>query len=177
MKTRPLPVRRKFADARDQIEYLRQKLLYWLYEREDASRARIYAERLARLLSRSSPGHEAILPEECWSLICESRGNMAGAIEHRENEIRLMRRLHELARTSPKRDDILRLHGYDDLCDRLELLAVLCYDDGQLDRAIEALQESKKLCKQRGVAFHGQDLHEEYLAEKSIGHKNGRIRT
>lgn len=54
------------------------------------------AERLARLLSKSDPRHESICGEECRSLIQEAKRNLPQAIEHRENEIRLIRRLHEL---------------------------------------------------------------------------------
>jgi hypothetical protein len=167
MKTEPPPDRRKFADARDEAEYLYHKLLYWLYEREDPARARIFAERLARLLSNTSPGPGAIFPEECWSLICEARGDMAGAIKHRENEVRLLQRLQEISQNSPQREDLLRLHGYDDLSDRLNLLAVLYHDSGQLDQAIEMLHESKALCDQHGIAFDGGQLLREYLEEKS----------
>ena len=41
MKTKAPPDRRKFADERDQIDYLYHKLLYWLYEREDRVRAQL----------------------------------------------------------------------------------------------------------------------------------------
>jgi hypothetical protein len=167
MKTEPPPDRRKFADARDEAEYLYHKLLYWLYEREDPARARAFAERLARLLSRVSPDHGAIFPEECWSLICEARGDLPGAIKHRENEIQLMKRLHKISRDSPQREEILRLHGYDDLSDRLDLLAVLYHDSGQLVRAIDTLQESKRLCALHGIAFDSEDLLQEYLEEKA----------
>ncbi|MCI0464622.1 MAG: hypothetical protein L0Z62_47455 [Gemmataceae bacterium] len=167
MKTKPPPDRRRFADARDEAEYLYHKLLYWLYEREDPARARAFAERLARLLTKAAAPHGAIFPEECWSLICEARGDLPGAIKHRENEVRLMKRLHEISRNSPQREDILRLYGYDDLSDRLDLLAVLYHDSGQLDRAIETLQESKRLCAQHGIAVDGEDLLRDYLREKS----------
>jgi hypothetical protein len=166
MKTKPPPDRRKFADARDEVEYLYHKLLYWLYERKDSVRARAFAARLARLLSRVSPGHEAIFPEECWSLICEARGNLSGAIKHRENEVRLMKRLHEISRNGPHRQAILRLHSYEDLSGRLDLLAVLYHDSGHLEQAIERLQESKRLCQEHGIAFDGGDLLRDYLVEK-----------
>jgi tetratricopeptide (TPR) repeat protein len=174
MKTEPPPDRRKFADDRDEAEYLYQKLLYWLYEREDPTRARAFAERLARLLSNVSPDHRAIFPEECRSLICEAKGDLPGAIKHRENEVQLMKRLHEISRNSPQREDLLRLHGYDDLSDRLDLLAALYHDSGQLDRAIEALQESKRLCAQHRIAFDGGELLRECLEEKR--NTGGRLR-
>ncbi len=166
MKTEPPPDRRKFADDRDKDEYLYHKLLYWLYERHDAARARAFAERLARLLSRASRSDEAIVPEECRSLICEARGDLPGAIKHRENEIRLMKRLHAISRTSPQREDLLRLHGYGDLSDRLDLLAVLYHESGQQDRAIATLQDSKRLCEESGIAFDGEDLLRDYVRER-----------
>jgi hypothetical protein len=166
MKTNPPPDRRKFADARDQIDYLYHKLLYWLYEREDRVHARAFAKRLGQLLSTSSPGHDAIFPEECWSLICEAKEDLAGAIKHRENEVRLMKLLHEISRRSPQHDDVFRLYGYDHLSDRLDLLAVLYHDSGHLDKAISTLHESRQLCEKHGVKFDGEDVLQEYLEEK-----------
>jgi hypothetical protein len=166
MKTKAPPDRRKFADARDEMEYLYDKLLYWLYEREDRKRAGAFAQRLARLLSKVSPGHEAIFPEECWSLICEARQDLAGAIEHRENEVRLIRRLHEISRNTKHGDLIFKQYGYDDLSDRLDLLAILYHNHGNPDKALRTLHESKQLCKKHGVKFDGEDIVREYLAEK-----------
>jgi len=181
MKTEPPPGRRKFADERDQIDYLYQKLLYWLYEREDKARARAFAESLAQLLlSKSFPGHDAIFPEECWSLICEAKEDLMGATKHRENEIRLIKRLHAISRNSPQKEDLFRLYGYEDLSDRLDLLAVLYHDSGYLDKAISTLHESKQLCEKHGVKFDGEDIIQEYLSEitdcagqSGVGQKKG----
>jgi hypothetical protein len=167
MKTKPPPDRRKFADARDQIDYLYHKLLYWLYEREDKVRARGFAKRLAHLLSKSSPGHDAIFPEECWSLICEAKHDLAGAIKHRENEVRLIKRLHEISRSTPQQDAVFRLYGFDDLSDRLDLLAVLYHDNCNLDKAISTLHESRQLCEKQGIKFDGEEMIQEYLEEKA----------
>ena len=158
MKTKPPPDRRKFADARDQIDYLYHKLLYWLYEREDKVRAQAYAERLAKLLSQSSCENEAIFPEECWSLIFEAKEDLPRAIAHRENEIRLIRRLHEISRGTRQQEPIFGLYGYDNLSDRLDLLAVLYRDSGNLDKAISTLRESKQLCEEHGLKFDGEDI-------------------
>jgi hypothetical protein len=166
MKTEPPPDRRKFTDERDQIDYLYHKLLYWLYDREDRVRARAFAKRLARLLSKSSAVHDAIFPEECWSLICEAKEDLPGAIKHRENEVRLIQRLHEISRAAPQQFSIFRLYGCGDLSDRLDLLAVLYHDNGNLDKAISALHESKQLCEKHGVEFDGEDILQEYLEEK-----------
>ena len=167
MKGKPPPDRRKFADEWDEIGYLYDKLLYWLYRRADAEKARPYAERLERLLPRVTPEHEGIFGEECWSLVYEAKGNLPKAIEHRENEVRLIRQLHEIARNTPHENLVLKQYGYDDLSDRLDLLAVLYHDSGNLDKAISTLYESRRLCAKHGLKFDGEDLLQEYLEEKT----------
>jgi hypothetical protein len=165
MKTKPPPVRRKFASQRDQVDYLYHKLLYWLYERGDKTRARMFADRLGPVLAKSSPGHDAIFPEECWSLICEAKDDLPGAIKHRKREIKLIGRLHEISRNTPKEKDIFGLYGMDDLSERLDLLAVLYHDSGNLDHAIRTLHESKRLCDEEGIEFDGDDILREFLEE------------
>lgn len=166
MKAKPPPDRRKFANAWDEIGYLYDKLLYWLYEREDARKARPYAERLEQVLPKAAPDHGAIFGEECWSLVYETKGDLRKAIEHRENEVRLIRRLHKISRRAPYEDLVLKDYGYGDLSDRLDLLAVLYHDSGDLDKALSTLQESRQLCQKHGVKFDGEDLVKEYMEEK-----------
>ena len=166
MKTSPPPGRRKFASDWDEIEYLYHKLLYWLYRREDVGKARSYADRLERLLRQAAPNHQAILGEECWSLVHETRGNLRKAIEHRENEIHLIRRLHQMARNAPQAEHLLKDYGYEALSDRLDLLATLYHDSGDLENAIRALEESQQLCDAQRITFDGKDLLDEYLGEK-----------
>ena len=167
MKVKPPPDRRKFAHEWDEIGYLYDKLLYWLYQRADGAKARPFAERLELLLPRAAPDHEAIFGEECWSLICETKGDLPKAIKYRENEVRLIRRLHELSRNAPHAELVLNDYGYDDLSDRLDLLATLYHDSGNLDKAMSILQESKRLCEAHGMKFDGDDILQEYLAEKA----------
>jgi hypothetical protein len=166
MKTEPPRQRRKFAGARDEMDYLYHKLLYWLYERQDRARASAFGERLARLLSRASPTHDAIFPEECRSLICEARDDRRGAITHRMTELRLIKRLHETSRHTPQEGDVFGLYGYEDLRDRLDLLATLYHDSGALDQALAVLRESKQLCDEHGISFDADDILEECLEEK-----------
>jgi hypothetical protein len=167
MKDKPPSDRRTFAGEWDEIGYLYDKLLYWLYQRADAGKARRYAQRLERLLHAAAGGHDAILGEECWSLVHEAKGDLPKAIEFRENEIRLIRRLHELSRGAPYEAVALEEYGWDDLSDRMDLLAVLYHDSGDLDKAIATLQESKELCRKNGIAFDAEDLLQEYREEKS----------
>jgi DNA polymerase III delta prime subunit len=164
--------RRKFAHERDEIDYLYGKLLYWFYEREDSRKARPFADRLERLLKRTAPHQEAIFAAECWSLIYELRGDPLKAIRHRENEVRSIKRLHEIAGKTSNRGFVLSRYGYSDLSDRLDLLAILYHDNGDLDRAIQTLQESRQLCQQHGIVFDGQDLLQEYLHDKRAS-RNG----
>jgi hypothetical protein len=166
MKAKRSPYRRNFANRWDEIRHLYQKLLYWLYQRGDAGKARPYAERLARLLAEADPGHEAIFGEECRSLVCEAKGDLAKAIKHRENEIRLIRRLHEISRGKPYEEFALEGYGSADLSDRLDLLATLYHDSGDLDRAISTLRESKRYCQGHGIRFDGEDILREYLEER-----------
>lgn len=101
MKTKPPPHRRKFANEGDEIEYLYDKLLYWLHVRHEADKARPYAERLAKVLPKADPKNKAILGQECWSLVYEVRGNQPAAIKHREKEIDLIRQLHSFCKNAP----------------------------------------------------------------------------
>jgi tetratricopeptide (TPR) repeat protein len=171
MKGKPPPDRRKFADEWDEVGYLYDKLLYWLYERVDAEKTRPYAEKLEQLLSIVAPEPEGIFGEECWSLVHEAKGNLAKAIKHRENEVRLIRRLHDISRNAPHEKLILKQYGYDDLSDRLDLLAVLYHDSGDLDKALKTIKESKQLCAKHGIKFDAADILAEYLHEKRSSKK------
>jgi tetratricopeptide (TPR) repeat protein len=169
MKTKRPTHRRVFANAKDEIGYLYDKLLYWLYDRGDANKARPYAKRLERLLPQVDPDNEGIFGKECWSLIHEAQGDLAGAIKHRENEIRLIRRLHEMNRKGLVSSATLKGYGYDDLSDRLDLLAILYHNSGNLEKAIEILRESKKICQRHAAKFDGAELLRDYQQEKGFG--------
>ena len=169
MKTKPPPDRRRFATAWDEIGYLYDKLLYWLYKRGDPTRARRYARRLERLVSSADPRQEAIFGQECRSLVCEALGDHCKAIEYRENEIRLIRKLHSISGDARSHGSALKAYGWEDLSDRLDLLAILYHDSGALQKAIAALRESKQLCKSHGLKFDGGDILQEYLEELHAG--------
>jgi tetratricopeptide (TPR) repeat protein len=158
MKVKSPSIRHKFANEWDELEYLYDQLLYWLYERQNPAKARRYAKRMAPLLEKADPDHEAIFGEECRSLMHEAKGDLPKAIEHRKNEIRLVRRLHEISHQAPFENRILKDYGYADLSDRLDLLALLYYENGDLDEAMTTLLESKQLCKEHGIKFDAEDV-------------------
>ncbi len=99
-------------------------------------------------------------------MICEANEDLPRAIKHRENEVRLIQRLHEISRGRPQQFSVQRLYGYDDLSDRLDLLAALYHDHGNLAHAISTLQASKQLCAKHGCKFDAEDLLQEYLEEE-----------
>jgi len=166
MATESIRTRRKFAGEWDEIKYLYDKLLFWLYERDDRRKSRPICDRLEPLLKKVAAKGEAILGEECWSLVYEVRREFGKAIQHRRREIELITRLLRGAERAPNRESIFRLCDYSDLSDRYDLLAILYHDAGDLDRAIETLRESKRLCKKHRIEFDAQDILDDYLAEK-----------
>ena len=62
------------------------------------------------------------------------------------------------------------IYDYHDLSDQYDLLAILNHDASDFDRAIETLRESKRLCKKHRIEFDGQDILDDYLAERPSRH-------
>jgi hypothetical protein len=100
---------------------------------------------------------------------CLYARQLSGAIEHRREEIRLIRRLHKLAQgqDAASADFILGQYGPADLRDRLYLLAKLYREADNLTKAIAALEESRTLCQASGIKFEQKDLLRKYLREAS----------
>lgn len=163
---KPPVTRKRFHGEWDELEYLYRKIIYWLYGRGDLRRALDFRDRFEQLLWQIATSHDAIFGEECWSILSELEGNLRGAIRHREREIDLILRLWEVSEHSPAKDVALSRYGSDALCDRLDLLAMLYHDAGDLDRAIVLLVESKRLCESTGSSFGWEDLLQEYLDER-----------
>lgn len=147
----------------DEAERLYDKLLYWLYKREAPAKARPYADRLEGLLACLDPRQQAIFGQECRSLAREANEDLAGAIKHRKKEIRLIRALQASSRGKPEEGFAFTAYGNDDLSDRLDLLAELYRANGDPDKAIATLKESRKLCAKNGIPFDGEDLLQELL--------------
>jgi hypothetical protein len=166
MATKPTASRRKFCDAWDEIEYLYHKILHWFYPLRDRRRALAFCMRLKVLLKKVASQHEAIFGEECWSLLYEVQGDLPKAIKYRESEIKLIKHLWEISRGTPGEDFIFKQYDASDLSDRMDLLAILYHDAGDLDKALSVVRESEQFCKAHGIRFDGKDLLRDYLAEK-----------
>jgi hypothetical protein len=97
--------RRRFATAWGELEYLCRRIHYWLYRRKSSSAANRYAGRLERVLKRLPQNDLAILRAEGWALLCELKGEIRQALEHRQKEIKLIKRLHGSVKKSVQSGD------------------------------------------------------------------------
>ena len=171
MKSKPPPARRSFYSNWDEILYLYDKLLYWFYPLKDSGKSRHYADRLAKVLQKTPSSKGAIKGQECWSLVYEARKDLRKAIVYRQKEIRLIQRLHKVTtKKSIVGRAVLEGYGIAALSDRLDLLAILHHDSGDLSAAIRTLKKSRELCRKHRIPFDGKDLMADYLAEMLARH-------
>jgi tetratricopeptide (TPR) repeat protein len=166
--------RQDFTNIWDEIRHHRYWVIYWYYGYDNRSQAARHCRHLKRLLEKAAKDHENILGEECWSLVYEVEGDLTKAIEYREREIRLIEKLWRTA-TPETRDIVLKDYGPVDLSDRLDLLAGLYHQQGDLNRAIEILRQSQDLCHQYNVEFDGKEMLNEYRAEKARQLRKSRL--
>ena len=80
-----------------------------------------------------------------------------------------IRHLHGLVKDNPGRDYVFRQYDYGDLSDRLDILATLYAEQGNLGRAVELLHESRRFCESHQIPFDGQDLLDEYEQDRRAG--------
>jgi hypothetical protein len=157
MTTKPKSPMRS-GDKASRLKKLHLELLTALYEDEDIERARSIGDRLEVLLSKNAKFAGSILIDEIHSLIAESRGDWGEAIRCREREIRKILELHNLATTKQDRPYVLGQYDHSDVSDRLDLLAMLYADQGDLGQAVETLKDSRSYCSAHDVSFDGHEL-------------------
>jgi hypothetical protein len=126
---KPPNTQRSFANSWGELDYLCQKIRFWLYTRKQKTRAERYLDRLARILRELPENDAAIIREEGLALFHELQGELGSAIAHREREIRLTERLHKEAQ-SPRyaagtRSYMLRNREAVDLQERRAILETL----------------------------------------------------
>ncbi len=154
------------GESLDEIHRLYDDLVTSLYERHEAQRALEIADRLDAKLACFNSKAENIFIEECRSLVCEAREDLANAVKHREQEISLIRKAHELAEGTNDQQFVLSQYNYADLSERLDILAMLHRRGGNLKKAISTLEQSKQLCEAHGIRFDGDELLREYQGAK-----------
>jgi hypothetical protein len=170
----PPKTRRRFDDSWDEIEYCLEKFLYWYDHQGDRVNAQPFAVRLKGLLNRVEAPEAAILGRECLSLLAEFDGRLEAAIRHRRAEVALIDRLWAISLDSPQQRFVLSTCGPSILSDRLELLASLIAEAGDLDEAIRLLERSAQLCAEHKVTFHGEELLDDLREDRSRNAESSR---
>jgi hypothetical protein len=155
------------ASSHQDVETLYLKLLKRYYEEGDREKAKPLADEIEALLAASPVEAHSIRGEEIRSIIADLRGNLAAAIQSREAEIRKILELQTRTLNTPHWSFISQHYGFSDVSDRLDLLAILYDQSGELDRAIATLQESKDYCALHSIEFDAQDLLTELLQSRS----------
>ena len=128
-QAKPPCTQRRFASLWGELDYLCQKVRFWLYTKKQKSRAERYLDRLGKILRELPENDAAILREEGLALFYELKGELGSAITHREREIELTERLHAEAH-SPQyaagtRSYMLRNREPADLRERRAILQML----------------------------------------------------
>jgi hypothetical protein len=158
----------KTADRnRARLRRYYDKLVFWLYDRENAARAKYFAEKLKATITESRPRHDAIFVEDCRSLIAEANGDLKAAIRHRENAVALIRKLHAMSAGKLGEDYVLSQYGHADLRDEMGLLAGLYLEAGRVKEAVAVMREAKDYCRKHNLEFEDDDLLSETRARNS----------
>jgi hypothetical protein len=150
-------------------------LLEALYERNDIVDSKRFADRLESLVVTDASFAGSIFLDEIRSLIAEARGDLGEAIRCREREIRKLFELHTLSVGTPGQDYVLREYDHSDVSDRLDILASLYAEQGDLGQAIETLKDSKRYCAAHEIPFDGEEMLTELEKERASSFvRNGR---
>ena len=147
--------------APQEFESLYLSLVKLFYDKDDRKATEKIASRLEQVLAASPDYSASIRGEEIRSLIAEFRGDFAEAARSREAEIRKILELHALTANTDGWKYVSRQYDFSDVSDRLDLLAILYDTQGELDRAISTLWESRNYCESHQIPFDAQDLLEE----------------
>jgi hypothetical protein len=153
-------IRHKFNGAWDEIGYLSGQMLYWFYQRNDRRRAARFSERLRGLLAAHDRNCEAILGASARAIVAEVAGDLWTAIQTRERELELIAAWQN-ATVPPETK-------YDpaDVSDRMDLLAGLYWESGELEKAEALLLKSQRYCADLKIAFDGKKMLNELRREK-----------
>jgi hypothetical protein len=168
MKTDHVRTRRRFISKGDELVYVYEKMLYWFYHAGNRSRALRFSSRLEKLLKTEDADQGSIIGQQARALLAELHEDHRQAITHRNNVVRLIRRLWTISVGTPGEATCRRAYGASDLTDQLDLLAIAYHDAGDLKRAVATLLESQRVCHEHGVRFDGDELLQEYRGEQPM---------
>jgi hypothetical protein len=151
----------------DDFDSLYAELLRLFYEQEDRDKALKIAARLEAILESETDAAHSIRGDEVRSLIAELRGDLAEAVQRRQTEIRRILELQTSVLDARTREYVFRQYDYSDVSDRLDILATLYAEQGDLEHAVKVLHESRQFCELHEIPFDGQDLLDEYERARS----------
>jgi hypothetical protein len=157
----------KMRFSADGLESLYHELLKQYYDHGHLEHASEVASRLEEALAASPEFAQSIRGEEVRSIIAELRGDLPIAIQCREAEIRKILELHARTLNTPSWNYVSQRYDLSDVSDRLDLLAILYDKQGDSERAIAVLLESKEYCQSRQLPFDAQDLLDELEQARS----------
>ncbi|WP_004472972.1 hypothetical protein [Leptospira santarosai] len=147
-----MKTRKSFVSTWDELDYLYHKILKYFYGlTPNYTKAKLFANRLEKLLDTMELESMSIRVEECKSITCEIRGDLFGAIRHRRREIKLLKNLLLLPEYSKLVPELVGDNS--DLADRLILLAILYQNVGFSEKAIHCLEEARELAKKTFFSF------------------------
>jgi hypothetical protein len=149
---------RTSAPAPGIAEDLYVQFLDAFYEHDDREKALKLVPKLEATIAAKPKYAGSIRSEEVRSLIAELNGDYAEAARCREAEIRKILELHTLAANTSSWDTVARQYDHADVSDRLDLLALLYDRQGDTERAIAVLEESRQYCQSHEIPFDGTDL-------------------
>lgn len=142
-----------------QIDGLYHDLLLAFYKRQDRTAARRIAPKLSKLIASHDPLCQTVLGASSRSLLAELQGDWWSAIVARKREIELIKRLLD-----PKLPaGVASTHR--DISDRMDLLASLYWNAGDLHRAERTLLDSQRYCAEHRIKFDGADMLRELRGE------------
>lgn len=165
------PKRRRFVDEHDELRYLRQQLLYWLYEKKDVSHSASFARRVEEIWDSDPRLLWSVVGNECMALASEALGKTEASVTFRRKHIASIACVREYARSGLPFDQRRRLEEPDwyctawDLASAYDLLAVALWNDEKLPEALDALEESKRICKAFKLKFDARDVERDIRAE------------
>ena len=131
---------------------LYHRILDLFYGQGSKARAVPIAFRLLRILDKLDPNSDALLTLAARAVLAELDGDLVEAIQFRKRELVAMDRL------IAKRQLEAASLDFSDYADRLDLMANLSFDLGDLDAAEEAIGQSLAFCRKHGVKFDGKDI-------------------
>jgi len=164
MTTSTIAARKSAGQHRARVRRYYDKLVHWLYDRENATRAKYFAEKLKTALVEVRPRDDAIFVEDCRALIAEANGDLKVAIRHRENVVGLIRKLHAISAGKPGEDYVLNQYGHADLRDEMGLLADLYLEVGRVTDGVAVLKQAREYCRKHLLEFEDERVLAEYLA-------------